>query len=124
LKNQRPVNLNLFAMRFPITAITSILHRVSGFVLFLLLPLLLFVLQKSLSNSEGFDAVAQFFSCSIVKFFIWLVCVGMIYHMVAGIRHLVMDAGYGEGLKSGRVGSWLVIAISVLLSLMLGGLML
>jgi succinate dehydrogenase / fumarate reductase cytochrome b subunit len=124
LNTQRPVNLNLFAMRFPITAITSILHRVSGFLLFLLLPLLLFFLQKSLSSSEGFHAISQFFSCSMVKFFVWLVCVGMIYHVVAGIRHLVMDAGYGEGLKSGRVGSWLVIAVSVLLSLMLGGWML
>ncbi len=124
LKNQRPVNLNLLAMRFPITAITSIIHRLSGVILFLLLPVLLFLFEKSVKNPEGFDQVFRMFSCPVAKFLIWLACAGLIYHMVAGIRHLIMDAGYAEGLKSGRVGAWLVIAVSAALSLVLGGWML
>lgn len=103
---------------------TSILHRLSGFLLFLLLPVLLVLLEKSLSSAEGFNRVAHLFSCPIAKGVAWLMCVGMIYHIVAGVRHLVMDAGYGEGLKSGRIGSWIVIITSVVLSLIVGGWML
>lgn len=115
----RPKNLNLFTIHFPIPAIISILHRISGFSLFLLIPFMLWGLDYSLTLS-GFETFQQWFDYFFIKLLVWLLLVPFCYHFVAGIRHLLMDIHLGDELKSGRIGSFLVLIISVILVILAG----
>jgi len=120
VNSKRPVNLDLRTIQLPITAYTSIAHRISGVILFLAIALMLWMLELSLSSEAGFEQVKTLMQNPLVKFITWGVVSALLYHLVAGIRHLVMDAGIGEGLESGKLGSKIVIAVSVVLIVLLG----
>lgn len=120
VKKIRPVNLSLPSISFPVTAIISILHRLSGILLFLCIPLLLWVLNKSLSGPVGYDDIVNFFFLPWVKVVFWILMVALFGHTLAGIRHLFMDVGFGETLRGGRATAWLTIGISVIFALLLG----
>lgn len=107
-------------MRFPIPAIVSILHRVSGLVLFLLIPIVLWALSDSLSSQDNFQSLQQTLSSPIFKFIIWLMLTPFLYHFVAGIRHLLMDLNIGVELKSGRLSAILTFVFSFLLFILAG----
>jgi len=120
VNNKRPVNLDLRTIKLPITAYTSILHRASGIILFLGMVLMLYALSMSLESPVGFMKVKAFFANPLVKFIMWGLLSSLLYHMVAGVRHLLMDAGIGEELESGKMGSKIVIAISAVLIISAG----
>ena len=117
---QRPVFHAVLKYRYPVMAIASILHRISGVILFLLIPLLLWVLAKSLASPSDFEAVKAFFTRPIPITILWIVLAALFYHLVAGIRHMLMDLGYAESLKGGRIGSYTVFAITVILLFLAG----
>lgn len=119
-RQQRPVNLNLFTIHFPIPAIVSILHRITGVVLFLIIPLMLWGFYLSLSSPHDYDAMQQFMASAWMKFFIWILLSAFIYHLIAGIRHLLMDLGIAEELKSGKFSAKLTIIFSIILSILAG----
>lgn len=103
-EKQRPVNLDLQTIRFPITAIASILHRVSGVITFVAVGILLWLLGTSLSSPEGFLTAASIMDSFFVKFIMWGILTALAYHVVVGIRHLMMDFGYlDETLEAGNV---------------------
>lgn len=120
LNSQRPVNLDLRTIKLPITAYTSILHRVSGIILFFGMAILLYGLDLSLSSEEGFAEVRACMTSPLVKLVVWGLLSALLYHLVAGIRHLLMDAGIGESLEGGKLGSKVVLAVSVVLILLAG----
>lgn len=109
---KRPVNLDLTSLHYPPMAIVSILHRISGVVLFLLSPLMLYYLQLSLDSANSFNALK---ANNISKLFLFVFVCAFLFHLLAGIRHLVMDFGYGESLRSGRVTAWMIIGIFLVL---------
>lgn len=118
--NKRPVNLDLRKIKFPITAISSILHRVSGVFLFFFIPVFLWGLQKSLISRDDFTAVSQFFNNPILKFIVWGFLSMLMYHLFAGIRHIVMDLGIGEHWHTARRSSAFVIVLGVISAVLLG----
>ncbi|MBS0350825.1 MAG: succinate dehydrogenase, cytochrome b556 subunit [Proteobacteria bacterium] len=120
MKVERPIYLNLWRIRFPITAIVSILHRISGVVIFLGLPLLLYLLGKSLNSQESYNQTALVLGAPGMKLAIWIILSAIVGHFFAGIRHLLMDTGLGESLKAGRISAWLVLIISILIVIILG----
>jgi succinate dehydrogenase / fumarate reductase cytochrome b subunit len=120
VKPKRPVHLNLFKIRFPLPAIISILHRASGVIVFLLLPLLLWLLSRSLATEDSFNALQESFNNPVLKFFIWMVLSALLLHFIAGIRHLLMDVGIGESWQGGRIGAYLVFIISLAGIVLLG----
>jgi succinate dehydrogenase / fumarate reductase, cytochrome b subunit len=120
VNKQRPVNLNLFTIRQPIPAIVSILHRVSGVVLFLLIPLALWCLEVSLSSAEGFQKLQNDFSQPFAKVLLWLFLAPFLFHFAAGIRHLLMDINIGIELKTGRLTAIVTLIIAVLLTIIAG----
>lgn len=120
MQKQRPVNLNLFTIRFPITAISSILHRASGVILFFFIAFLLYALQESLISSNSFSMIQSHLSGFFARFCVWVFLSALAFHAIAGVRHLLMDMGYGEGKDSGRFGAYLVIILSVFLVIALG----
>ena len=120
MKNQRPKNLNLLTIRFPIPAIASILHRASGFVLFLAIPFILWGLSLSLDSQQGFDNLHQALSSVWIRFLIWAILSAFLYHFVAGLRHLLMDIGIGESRTGGKVSAILTIVIAAALIILAG----
>ena len=121
VKKQRPVNLDLSTIRFPVTAIASILHRVSGVITFVAIGILLWVLGLSLSSPEGFLRASAMMDSLIVKFIFWGMRTALAYHIVGGLRHLVMDFGcLGETLPTGTRSAHISFAITVVLSILAG----
>jgi len=119
-RKSRPVNLNLATIRFPVTAIASILHRLSGLFLFILLPFILWAFNDSLSSSASFITVQEVFSQVWLKFLLWLGLTSLAYHLFAGIRHFIMSFGYAESLRGGRAGAYLVMLLTLIFALILG----
>lgn len=114
---QRPKNLNLLTIRLPVPALVSILHRVSGFLLFLVIPLLLYVLQTVLLSEAGFEQMKVLLDGWIFKLIVFPVLWAFWHHFCAGLRHLAMDFHWGMALKQARLTSKLVLALSLLLTL-------
>jgi len=96
VNDKRPKNLDFSTLRLPLPAITSILHRVSGVFIFAGVAVLLWLFSESLSSSEGFARVDSWLSMPITKLLIWAILSGLLYHLIAGIKHLVMDLGIGK----------------------------
>ncbi|MGR5141579.1 succinate dehydrogenase cytochrome b556 subunit [Photobacterium sp. DNB23_23_1] len=118
----RPVNLDLQTIRFPLTAIASILHRVSGVITFVAVAILLWLLSLSLSSPEGFASAAGIVDSFFVKLVLWGILTALFYHIVVGIRHLMMDMGYFEEMETGIKSAKVSFVIVGVLSLFAGGL--
>lgn len=82
--------------------------------------MLLFGLDTSLSSAEGFAGVKECLANPLAKFVIWGLLSALLYHLVAGIRHLIMDMGIGETLEGGKLGSKIIIIVSAILIVLLG----
>jgi succinate dehydrogenase / fumarate reductase cytochrome b subunit len=115
MNKKRPVNLDLRTIKLPLPALISFLHRVSGVALFLFLILMLYTFGKSLGSEEGFNEIKGILFSPIGKVSTWVVYSAFIYHLVAGIRHLIMDFGIGHTIEGGKRGSIAVIVVSGLL---------
>lgn len=113
------MNLNLFTIHFPIPAIVSILHRISGFILLLLIPVALWALNLSLTP-DGFDLFRHWFGQKYVQILVWLFLIPLCFHLIAGIRHLLMDVNLGDTLKGGRLTAILTFLFTFVLIILAG----
>lgn len=123
MQDNRPRNIgisDLAAIKLPITSYSSILHRISGVLIFLMIPLLLSMLDRSLESPESFAALQADLDGGFTKFLAWVVLSALLYHIVAGVRHLIMDMGIGETLEGGQRGAWATLVISAILILLAG----
>jgi succinate dehydrogenase / fumarate reductase cytochrome b subunit len=120
VNDTRPVNLDLSTIRLPITAITSILTRVSGVINFVAAGVMLYLLDMSLSGPDGFADARALLSMPLAKLVIWGILSVAIYHALAGIKHLFGDFGYGESLEGGVLGSRIIIVLSIVLIALTG----
>ena len=112
MKDNRPVNLDISTIKFPLAAITSITHRITGVILLIGFGFLLYLLQLSLESETGFVLVQELLSGLIVKLLTWAVIACLIYHFIAGCKHLLLDLGIGETNEGAQIGSWLVVVFS------------
>ncbi len=120
MNKERPVNLDISTIKLPITSYVSILHRASGVFLFAGTGFMLWMLASSLQSAQRFAELQEFLATGGVKFAVWLVLAAVIYHTVAGVRHLMMDLGVGESLEGGILGAKLTLVIAVILALLAG----
>lgn len=118
--SNRPKYLNLMQIRLPLPGVISIMHRISGAVLFLSLPLLLCGLQQSLSSADGFEALRAALSGSIAKLIMIGLVWGYLHHLFAGIRHLLLDLDIGTELAQARFSSAVALVLGILLTLVAG----
>lgn len=123
VKKQRPEFRNIHVLqllhyRFPLASIVSILHRVSGALLFLLLPFILFLLEKSLTSEMSFDYFRGLASHWFVKLILLALTWAYLHHFCAGIRHLFMDVHIGGSKDGARKSAAGVLIASVLLTLL------
>jgi len=96
------------------------MHRASGALLIVGVAVLLWLLDQSLASPEGFEQARQALQSPLAKFILWVVVSALAYHTVAGVKHLVMDMGFGETMEGGVIGAKVVIATSVLLIILAG----
>lgn len=120
MNTNRPMNLELTSLKFPAMAIASILHRLSGLALFILLPYVLYWLQFSLSSKENYAIAANLKDAWFHKALFFIFLASLIYHLLAGIRHILMDMGLGEHLATARRSAIAVIAIAFILTAFVG----
>jgi len=112
VNDKRPKNLDFATLRLPLPAITSILHRISGVFVFAGVAVLLWLFSESMASADGFARVEQWLNQLPVKLLLWAVLAGLLYHFIAGIKHLLMDMGIGETFAGSLFGAKLVIALS------------
>jgi len=120
MNKNRPKFLTLYQIRLPLPGIISILHRASGALLFLSLPLLLWMLQGSLRSIETYTELTDALRHPLSKLFLLLVLWAFLHHLCAGIRYLAIDMNIGVKLAQARASSVWVLAISLVLTLMMG----
>ena len=120
MEKKRPMHLDLLTIKFPLTAIASILHRLSGFVIFFLIPLSLSVLQLSLSSAVGFASVANYLHRPMIKLTTWVFVIALTYHLLAGIRHLFSDFVVADTLPIARRTAIVVFMLTIVVAVLLG----
>jgi succinate dehydrogenase / fumarate reductase, cytochrome b subunit len=120
VNHQRPVNLDLGSLKYPPMAIASILHRMSGIVLFLFLPVMMYFLSQSLISEASFQSLQVSFASYCHKLFLLAFIAALIYHIFAGLRHVMMDLGFGEHLPAARKSAVFVMMISAITTIALG----
>jgi len=120
VKKQRPVNLDLSTIKMHAAANASILHRISGVIMVFAIGILLWTLSLSLSCVEGFAQVESLLSGLFFKIIILGTLSALIYHLLGGIRHLIMDLGYFEELPSGNTTAKIIIALWLILTVVVG----
>lgn len=119
-KYKRPVYLNLLRIRMPVGAVVSILHRATGVLLAVTLPLLLWSLQQSLTSVAAYQNIVDLLRSLPAKFLLFVIVVALAHHFAAGVRHLLLDIEIGIHRRGGRQGAWLVIAIDVIIAVLIG----
>ncbi|MDC0559317.1 succinate dehydrogenase, cytochrome b556 subunit, partial [bacterium] len=100
MKTDRPVNINLLKMSWPLAALTSITHRVTGVILFVGVAFALYALNLALSSPEGFAQAVVLLAQPLPKFILFGLLLALIYHIVAGVKHLLLDFHYGDSLDA------------------------
>ena len=120
VKDERPVNLQLTTIRFPLAAITSILHRISGMALFFGIAILLYLLNVSLESQAGFESVRAMLNSLLIRLILWLLLSALLYHLIAGAKHLLLDWGIGESKQGAKTGASVTLGLAILASV-LGG---
>lgn len=108
----RPIDLSPTSF-LPVTAVASITHRVSGVLLFVGSGYLIWLLDTALRSESGFAEVGTLLETLPGKVALWAVLVALSYHLLAGIRHLLLDFHLGDSLRGGRRSSWTVLILAV-----------
>jgi succinate dehydrogenase / fumarate reductase cytochrome b subunit len=120
MQSDRPKYLNLLEIRQPLPAVVSLLHRVSGALLFFPgIPFLLCGLDMTLNSPQDYARLQSFLDNYLVKGLLTLLLWSFLHHFFAGIRFLALDLGYGGALGRARASSKIVLAAGILFTLLI-----
>jgi succinate dehydrogenase / fumarate reductase cytochrome b subunit len=119
--NSRPVYLNLLKIRLPITGIVSIAHRISGVLLFLAIPFVVYLLDLSIESEQSFARLIELLQQPSLVVLQTILLWSLVHHLIAGIRFLLIDAEVGIELAGARSGAWLVFITEALVILLVSG---
>lgn len=120
MNKKRPKHLALHLIKLPLPGFVSILHRVSGLMLFLALPVLLLMLQYSLRSIETYTTLQSFLSQPLFKLAMLGLLWAFLHHFCAGLRYLAIDLHWLHSLEQARNSSKVVMVVSLLLAVLLG----
>ncbi len=120
LTKPRPKYLNLVEIRLPLAGFASILHRISGAGLFLMLPVLVWLLQLSLGSYEDFQVFKAIVGHPLVKLFLIGILWAFLHHFCMGIRILLIDVHVGVEKAQAHLTAKIVLGVSLLLTAILG----
>ncbi len=108
--NKRPVFLDLTRIHLPVTAVLSIGHRITGVLMMLAIPLLVFLFDRSLADEQGYDFVTGLLQGDVFRVLLLLGLWFFAHHFLAGIRYLLIDADIGVDPATARASAWIVFA--------------
>lgn len=117
-RRSAPVYLNLFRIQFPVGALTSIGHRISGVLLFLAFPWLIYLFDLSLRDAAGFRHAGTLLQSGTLRLASVPVAWSLFHHLFSGIRFLLIDIEAGVELRQARASAWLVNAAGMLATLL------
>lgn len=120
LAKKRPKYLNLFEIKLPLAGWVSILHRVSGAGLFLMLPLLIWLLDLSLGSSDSYATFTAITSHPLVKLILLGLLWAYLHHFCMGIRILLLDMHIGIEKVQARTSAIAVLVVSLAMTALLG----
>jgi succinate dehydrogenase / fumarate reductase cytochrome b subunit len=120
MNKKRPKHLALHLIKLPLAGYVSILHRVSGMLLFAALPLLLWALQGSLRSIETYTRLLEILQHPLSKLAALVLLWAFLHHFCAGIRYLAIDLHLASSLARARSSSVWVIGVSLLLTILIG----
>ena len=118
LAKPRPVYLDLLRIRQPVPAIVSVLHRISGALLLVFgIPVVLASVNASLASPESFASLQQTLAHPLAKLVTIALIWALLHHLLAGVRHLLLDLHKGIDLEPARRSSWVVLVLAIALTL-------
>ncbi|MCX9157252.1 succinate dehydrogenase, cytochrome b556 subunit [Niveibacterium sp. 24ML] len=120
LKKPRPKHLDLKTIRLPLPGFVSILHRVSGVGLFLMMPVLLWLFGASVGGPEAVAQAKSVLGNPLVKLVLFGLLWAYLHHFCAGIRFLMLDIHKGLDLPTARKTAGAVLVVSLTLTLLIG----
>ncbi len=120
MKTDRPVNLNLFSMSWPLAAIASITHRITGVVLFVGVAFALYALDMALGSPAGYAAAVALVHTPFGMLVFWGLLLALVYHMVAGVKHLLLDFHFGDSLQAAHASAIVVIVATIVITGIVG----
>ena len=119
IKENRPVFLNLLQIHFPVAAVMSIIHRITGVVMGLSIIPLIWLFDLSLGDQQGFSEAARLYNSLPIQLILPIALWGLMHHLLAGIRYLFIDAGIGVERALARGSAWAVMLCAPILALLL-----
>lgn len=114
-RNTRPVTLPILKLRLPLAGWVSLLHRVSGVLLFLAVPVALWLLEMSLASEAGFERARQLLLNPLLLLGQVVLMWTLAHHVLAGIRHLLLDGHVGTSLQAARRSARWVMLFTILI---------
>ena len=122
MKSSRPVSLTLnpFKFSWPFTALASITHRLTGVALFVMLLGGLYLLQLALGSPAGFAEAQALLGVTWIKVLVLLVLAALIYHIIAGIKHLLLDFHIGDSYAGAKMGAQISFVLSIIATALVG----
>jgi succinate dehydrogenase / fumarate reductase cytochrome b subunit len=123
MKTDRPVNLNMFTITLPLVGVLSFIHRVTGIALFVGVAFGLYALDLALSSQAGFAEATALLAEPLARFIFLGLIFSLVYHIVAGVKHIFMDFHIGDSLEAARVNAYVVIVATVVITGVVGALL-
>ncbi len=115
MHTHRPVNLALTKFSFPLAAIASITHRVTGVALFVGVAALLYLLDIALASDEGFAAAQSLLAQPLIKLVFIAILAALTFHIVAGVKHLLLDFHIGDSVGAAKIGAQISIVVTIVI---------
>lgn len=115
----RPVNISPTSY-LPVIAVVSFMHRVTGVLLFIGTPYLIYLLDNALRSPAEFSDVKRLLNTLGGKFFLWAVLTVLGYHFIAGIKHLLLDCHVGDSLRGAQFGAQLTLVLVSIMAFVMG----
>lgn len=117
-KQQKPKFLNLFQISMPVTALVSILHRLSGLLLVLMLPVIVYAFHVSIQNKIQFEALLNYFNSTLFQIILIAIVWIVLHHIFAGIRYLLIDIELGVSLSVAKLSAWFANIAALIVTLL------
>jgi len=122
--SNRPVYLNLLQIRLPVAGIMSIVHRITGLLMFIATPFLIYLLDLSLSSTPGFARAGHIIHTGLGMLVLFGLLWGLLHHLYAGLRYLLLDVHIGIERPWYRYSAWAVLVAAPVSALLLAGVLL
>ncbi|BAN69179.1 succinate dehydrogenase, cytochrome b556 subunit [endosymbiont of unidentified scaly snail isolate Monju] len=115
----RPVHLNLLQIRLPVAGVMSIVHRITGVLMFLAVPFMIYLLDRSLRSEAEFRQIADWLHSPLGAMLLFGLLWSVLHHLLAGLRYLLIDVDLGVDKTMASITAWLVLLAAPLFALLL-----